>query len=134
MFAYTKGWRSKDGEGMNWMQMNFGKPLTTKKWDVMKRNPGWRRGMDESAKTITGLAPGVELGNGEIEMDPGKCPTVMGQNIVNYGKHYCQKKVMAFGNNNDNIRSVDSALLKCTLRSLEWSVQLLPTEDVCYGI
>ena len=89
--------------------------------------------MDDSLKTIVGLSPGVLLGNGDIEMAPGSHPTVMGQSIVNFGKYYCQKRVMAFGSNNDNIRSVDATLLKYTLRSIEWSIQLMPKEDVCYG-
>jgi hypothetical protein len=41
---------------------------------------------------------------------------------------------MAFGGNNNNIRSVDASLLKYALRSCEWSAQLMPKEDICYGI
>ena len=134
-FGYTRGGRDGEFGGIDYMYMGcFGKPLLLRKWDIRKRNPNWKHGMDDSLKTIVGLTPGVELGNGEIEMDPGSNPTVMGQSSVNPGKYCCQKSVMAFGGNNDNIRSVDASLLKCTLRSIEWSVQLMPKEDVCYGI
>jgi len=54
MLAYIRSGRD-EGEGITYVYMNYGKPLLVKKWDLMKRNPNWKRGMDESTKTMTGL-------------------------------------------------------------------------------